>query len=308
MVDHPTSPALTRRRLLAGGLAGAGTIVLASCAGDDREAAADEVWVARVGAVPTDDPGASAWSDAVPTVVAMDSQVIALPHRPRPVVPTITVRALHDGSMIGFRLDWDDAIADDLTVAVDSFRDACAVLLGPGEGDQTIRVMGSADQPVVLLHWKADWQRDMLRGVQGEAEVYPNRSVDVYPPLLLDIPRDVTADDYRAADATQWLPGLHVGNPLSSDVRTTCVEKLVAAGFGTSTTTATQDAVGRGAHVEDGWRVVLAKSLQGSDDGEPALVPGATATCAFAVWSGRRGDAGGRKTPSAAAYRLTLEA
>jgi hypothetical protein len=311
MVDASTHTGLSRRRLLAGGLAGAGAVALAGCITDPDPPDAvpgDEVWVARVGRVPFDDPSSDAWKRTTPTAVVMDAQTIALPHRPTPVVPEIAVRAVHDGASIAFRLDWDDPDHDDLTVQVDGFRDACAVLLGPGAGDQAIRVMGSAETPVVLLHWKADWQRDMEQGVQGEAEVYPNRSVDVYPPLLLEVPRDVTADDYRAADATEWLPGLHVGNVLSADTRATCVEKLLAAGFGTSTTAATQDARGRGERGEHGWHVVLSKPLAGTEGNEPALEPGRSYTCAFALWSGSARDAGGRKTPSLNAFRLSLEA
>lgn len=311
MADTSTQTGLSRRRLLAGGLAGAGAVALAGCITDpDPPDAipADEVWVAHVGRVPADDPGSGEWKRTVPTAVVMEAQTIALPHRAAPVVPEISVRAVHDGASIAFRLDWEDPEVDDLTVPVDGFRDACAVLLGPGAGDQAIRVMGTAETPVVLLHWKADWQRDMDHGVQGEAEVYPNRSVDVYPPLLLEVPRDVTADDYRAADATQWLPGLHVGNVLSADTRTTCVEKLLASGFGTSTTAVTQDAGGRGDRSEHGWHVVLSKPLRGTEANEPALEPGRSYTCAFALWSGRSRDAGGRKTPSMSALRLTLEA
>ena len=63
-----------------------------------------------------------------------------------------------------------------------------------------------------------------------------------------------------------------------------------------------------GRRTEAGWQVVLAKPLAGTEQGEPTLEPGTTATCAFAVWSGSTGDAGSRKTPSATAFALTLEA
>ena len=35
-----------------------------------------------------------------------------------------------------------------------------------------------------LLHWKADWQRDIDQGRSDLDDAYPNRSVDVYPPLV----------------------------------------------------------------------------------------------------------------------------
>ncbi|MEK7426971.1 MAG: ethylbenzene dehydrogenase-related protein [Actinomycetota bacterium] len=298
---------VSRRGLLAGGLAGAGALAITACAADPSDVSVSGgVWVARVGRAPIE-PADAAWDRAAPTIVDMDVQVMVLPHRPAPLVAQIAVRALHDGETISFRLDWDDPDTHDLTVRVDDFRDACAVLLAGGEGDQGLRTMGSVDQPATLLHWKADWQRDMDLGVQGAADVYPNRSIDVYPPLISDAPRDLTPADYEAAGATEWLPGLHVGNPLSASTRTACVEKLTARGFGTATTATKQNVAGRGERTSSGWRVVLAKPLRGIEADEFTLTPGHAHTCAFALWSGADQDAGGRKTPSKAALRLLLE-
>lgn len=307
-MDTTGAALVSRRRLIAGGLAGAGTIALASCAPDplDSVAAAD-LHVARVEELPVDDPDDDAWGWAPEKQVAMGAQDIALPQRLTPAVSSVKVRALHDGTTIAFRLDWSDAEPNDLTVRVDDFRDACAVMIAPGAGDEALRTMGTSTQPATLLHWKADWQRDVEQGVQDIAAVYPNRSVDVYPPLYESVPGEVTVADYEAAGATAWLPGIHAGNPISSHARTTCVEKVLAHGFGTSATTATQDATGVGARHGDGWRVVIAKPLAPTEDGEHRLAPGGTATCAFAIWSGHDRDAGSRKTPSAGVYRLVLE-
>jgi len=309
-MEEVSTRVLSRRRLLAGGLAGAGTLALSACMNDPDppdSLPGGEIFVARVKQVPVDNPRSSEWTRSPGMSVTLGPQNIALPNRANPVVPEIAVRAVHDGRLIGFLLAWGDVDESDTTVRVQDFRDACAVLIGNGDGDQAIRAMGTKDSPVVLLHWKADWQRDMDDGVQGEAQVYPNRSIDVYPPLQLDVPRDVTADDYRKANATQWLPGLHVGNPLAADTRTTCVEKLVAAGFGTATHAENQDALGRGERAGRGWRVVLAAPLAGAV-GEPVLQPGRAYTCAFALWSGGTRDAGGRKSPSEQTHRLHLEA
>ena len=80
-------------------------------------------------------------------------------------------------------------------------------------GDETVRTMGTAMKAATLLHWKADWQRDVDDGRTGLDEAYPHRSVDVYPPLVDVAPGDVTVDDYAATDASQWLPGTSGGNP-----------------------------------------------------------------------------------------------
>lgn len=302
------STTVTRRRLIGGSAAIAGTAAVAACAPDFPDAVAPgDVHVVRVPRVPVDDPDSDVWGRTPPKTVDMASQQIALPHKARPSVDTIEVRAIHDGTTIGFRVDWEDPDVHDLTVRVDDFRDACAVLLAPGAGEETMRTMGTSDSPATLLHWKADWQRDLDVGRSGLDAVYPNRSVDAYPPLVGATPADVTIADYVEADASEWLPGTHVENPISAPTRTTPVEKIVANGFSTSTTTPTQNASGRGIRHGEGWRVTIAKLLDADDDGETSLTPGSVATCAFAIWSGADGDAGSRKSPSATVYQLVID-
>lgn len=306
---NPTSSVLSRRRLLTGGAVTAGSAVLTACAIGDPDpndaVGAGVIPVARVASVPIDDPDSDAWLHAFEVSVEMDAQLIALPNRAEPFRPEILVRAIHDGTTIGFRLRWQDDDVSDNTVPCDGFRDACAVLLAPGEGDDALRVMGTADTAATLLHWKADWQHDMEQGVRSLRETFPNVAVDTYPPLD-SATIEVTPAHYEEAGATQWLPGMAVGNPLSAPSRTTCVEKLTARGFGTVTHASTQNATGRGVHRDGSWRVILAKPMAATDDDEIGLEPGRTSTCAFALWSGRDGDAGGRKTPSKTAYRLEL--
>ncbi len=303
-----TTSGVSRRRLITGTAAATGAAALAGCAPDYRDdLGPGDIIAVRVGRVPVDDPDSGTWGGAPEKTVELAPQQIALPHRETPVVPAIRVRALHDGRVIGFRMEWDDPDVDDMTVRVDDFRDACAVLLAPGAGDETVRTMGTALTAATLLHWKADWQRDLDHGRAGLATAYPNRSVDVYPPLIDEPPGEVAMADYEDAGAGEWLPGTHVDNPMSLATRATPVEKIVANGFSTSTTTPTQDATGRGVRHGDGWRVVIAKPLTARDDGETDLRNGSDATCAFAIWSGADGDAGGRKSPSATVYRLVMD-
>jgi hypothetical protein len=303
---RPTRTSFSRRDVLAGAAAGAGAAVLASCGQD--HALAGDLNAIRVGDLPADDPDDGTWQRAPELEVALGPQDIALPMNMAPAVTVLRVRAMHDRRRIAFHLSWDDPELDDLSVRVDDFRDACAVLLVPGPPVPEVRPMGTATSPATLLHWKADWQRDVDHGRQGLEAAYPNRSVDVYPPLWHTAPEDVDPATYEESGATVWLPGMHVGNPISIAGRSTPVEKLVAFGFGTTTTTATQDVTGRGIRTDGGWRVVLTKLLAPTDDGEVALSAGSPVTCAFAVWSGGAGEVGSRKAPSMAVYRLYLEA
>ena len=309
MAEHVNTALISRRTVLMAGAASAGAVVLAGCMGepDPPEARPGEVVAGRAPSVPANDPDARDWQHGQEREIALDSQIIALPSRLQPYVPSIRIRAIHDGSLIGFQITWPDAQPNDLTIATNSFRDACAVLLASGAGDQSLRTMGSAAQPATLLHWKADWQRDVDKGRQGIRDAYPNVVVDTYPPL--GYPKlPVTPQTYIDAKATEWLPGLHVGNPLSAATRTVPVEKLLAHGFGSATTAATQNCAGRGVRTENGWRVVITKPMPAADDGELALQPGQSYTCAFAIWAGNEGDAGSRKSPSRAAWSLVLEA
>jgi len=299
---HPT---LSRRHLMKGAAVGAGSLALAGCAVD--HAFAGDVNAARVRNIPVDDPDHSRWDRTSELLVELGPQDMALPLKLDPSVTSVRVRALHDGERIAIRLEWEDAGVDDLTVRVDDFRDACAVMLAPGPAVAEIRTMGTATTPATLLHWKADWQRDVDQGRQGLEAVYPNRSVDVYPPIWDVAPDAVDITSYEDHGATVWLPGIHVANPSSLGERSSPVEKAIAYGFSTTTTGPTQNVDGRGVRTGTGWRVVISKPLAASDDGEIDLKPGSRAACAFAVWSGAFHDAGSRKAPSIQVYALAVE-
>jgi hypothetical protein len=296
---------LTRRSVIQGGAATAGSVALASCAQDHT--VTGDVNAIRVRRVPADDPDHRQWERAPELVVELGPQDMAVPMTIQPGVTSLRVRALHDLEQVAFRLDWDDPDVDDLTVRVDDFRDACAVMLVAGRPSIDLRPMGSASTPATLLHWKADWQRDVDQGRQDLDAVFPNRSVDTYPPLWDVAPGDVTPQSYADADAMEWLPGMQVANPISLGGRATPVEKAIAYGFSTTTTAPTQNALGRGVRTERGWRVVIVRPLAAADDGEVAVRQGTPTMCAFAVWSGRANHAGSRKAPSRNVYQLYLE-
>ncbi|MDO8363890.1 MAG: ethylbenzene dehydrogenase-related protein [Actinomycetota bacterium] len=300
-----TSDQRISRRNILKGAAGAGTVALVGgCAADPYDGPG--VYVGRVNRVPTDDIDHHAWRLTPEKVIELGPQDMALPQQLAPSIASVRVRSIHDGVRIGFHLEWDDPDANDLTIRVDDYRDACAVLLVPGTAVEVLRPMGSATTPATLLHWKADWQRDIDQGRQGLEAVYPNRAIDTYPIVYTTPPDEVDIATYQAAGATEWLPGIHVGNPISSPSRTSPVEKAIAYGFSTTTTAATQDATGRGARTPTGWRVIITKPLTASDDGEFAIPTGTISTVAFAAWSGAAHDAGSRKCPARTVHALNV--
>ena len=301
------APAPSRRSLLKGAaLVGAGSVACAACSKSDRYDGRG-VYSRRVERVQLD-PGHDSWGDSPYTDIELGPQNMTLPQQLNPAVTRVRVRSAHDGERIAFRLDWEDLDVNDQTIRVDDYRDACAVLLAPGDADEAMRMMGTATVPVTLLHWKADWERMVAKGDEGLDAAFPNRSVDTYPIIWKTPADEVTIDSYVEAGATEWLPAIHVKNPVAGrTTRFTSVEKAIAYSFSTTTSAPTQDARGRGRHSEDGWSVVLVKPLGAADDGEMDLKPGTVSTCAFAVWSGRRRDVGPRKCPATTVAALELE-
>lgn len=297
----------SRRAFLAGGLAGGAAVGLAVAAGctTDRVRTAREVVAVPTNEVPVD-PNAPAWTFAPVTRVALDGQTTAPPVRPKPSLPWVEVRALYDRERVGFRVSWEAPRPSHLAIGTDRFRDACAVLLAPDPDNAALRFMGTAETRVTILHWKADWQRDVDFGRQGLKAAFPNAAADYYPPMPAGSAARVTLAEYRRAGATEWEPGLHVGNPLSAERRTSPVEKLHAQGFGTAATAADQDADGRGVWAGGRWHVVLRAPRRPSGAGEPALDPDQARGMAVAVWMGAAGDRGGRKSPSRELLRLVL--
>lgn len=294
---------ISRRGLLAGA-AGAGALAMAGCADDAFDGMG--IHAARVSQVRADDPDDPSWTAGPVRRVDLGPQDMALPNKLSPSITWVDVRAVHDGTNLGFLLTWDDPDASDLTIAVEQFRDACAVLLAPGVDQSTLRAMGSGTTPATLLQWKADWQRDNDKGLQDLGDEYPNRSIDVYPPLWDVAPLDVSVQSYIDHDAVAWLPGINAGNPVSPSAPKGPVEKLIAYGFGTSKTSATQNATGRGVRTSTGWKVAVSRPMAATDDGELSVSPASTFTTAFAVWSGGVRDAGSRKQPSIEVHTVSL--
>ncbi len=306
-VAHGRLP--SRRAVLTGALVTGGTAVRAAACASPTLSTGTRLGAQKVAKLPETGDDA-AWNMIKGVAVAMDVQVMVKPVRPTPFVKTVDLKAVHDGSRIAFQLVWRDDAKDDLTISVDGFRDAVALLLAPATSDPAMRFMGTASSPATILHWKADWQRDVDHGFQDMEVAFPRSAPDYHPPLAPGIEplgRVAVPGDYEASNATQWLPGYRVGNPISRPGKQSPVEKLTATGWGTLATMPTQDADGHGVHRDGKWKVMIVRSLAASDAGEVSLEPGKEYSCAVAVWSGRDGDAGGHKTPSKELLTLTIE-
>lgn len=306
MTESSSNSKITRRKLLvgmaaAGGLAAAGTaagFAISELAGGGEEKLVPEPSLTSVAIgkpVPATDPESGLWGKAKAQRVELLAQTVIQPLKSTTPLPWVRVRSLHDGENIAFLLEWDDPVANEHTIKIDQYRDACGVFLGPSGAPATLWTMGMPENPVTILHWKADWQKDVDAGFQDLEVAFPNAAFDYYPPLVgAQLP--LKLPDAYPVEARVRLPGWHVGNPLSQPVKQVPVEKLRAIGPGTLEHLPTQNVTGRGIWKDGRWKVVLTKPMKAVDPEEITIEPGSTYALAFTVWSGADGDRGSRKS------------
>jgi DMSO reductase family type II enzyme heme b subunit len=241
------------------------------------------VVAARIsGAVPRD-PLAAVWRERPGIDMPLVQQYMVAPRlQPEGLIPLATLRALHNGTEIGFHVSWADSKVDDIE-AVARFRDSVAVQVPVDPTGPITVVMGQPGRPVHILHWRASWERTVKEGPRTVKDRYPNAVNDRTP-----------EEHLGAEQARAYYPALVAGNPMALRERTSPVEELIAQGYGTITSQAEQRASGRGVHTTMGWQVVVVMPMAGGEN-QPTLRPGGLSAVAVAVWDGAKGDRGARK-------------
>jgi DMSO reductase family type II enzyme heme b subunit len=243
------------------------------------------------GPLPTDDPASALWQRAPEHPAALMVQDVTEPRLSKPGVGLVRVRAVHDGTTVVFRLQWDDATRDVIPESGVS-SDAVAVQFSvPPGADVPNAAMGEAGKPVEICFWKAVWQDDAERaaGVDRVAALYPRMAVDSYPFNQNEAARDEMTKRYA--------PAMAAGNPITARPQSGAVQEMLAEGFGTSSVPAVQHASGKGAWSPQGWAVTIARPLR-EGDGRSNLEVGTKTYMAFAVWDGAERNTGGRKMRS----------
>jgi len=289
LVRARLSPRLAGPALVVGVLIVAGFLTQM----DVRLASSQAISLAARGtaeAVPLDDPLAAVWDSAPPVEIPLSAQNVAVP-KGGGSIRTVDVRALHDEDRIYFRMEWDDPTQDISAFASESFRDAAAVQF-PASGVTTLPsfCMGQAGAQVNIWHWKADWQADIDGGFVNVPNVYPDAFADYYP--------------FQEQDT--FYSGRAAGNLLSQTNRTTPVENLVAAGFGTLSSAEKQMVAGKGVWKDGKWLVIFARDMKAEGHTYTPFKEGQTTNVAFAVWDGSKGERDGLKSVSQFA-ELTVE-
>jgi len=246
--------------------------------------AAVEIVIAAASPLPSD-PTDPAWESAPEYVAALLPQDLVEPRRLTPATTRVRIRALSDGAIVAFRLQWADATKSDLPGA-SRFCDACAVQLpAKSEPDVPAPQMGEANRPVEITFWSAAWQAAVDGRGDSLADLYPNAAVDHYP---FEAPSLAEGSAAWRDLSVLYAPARALGNP-GAGPRAEPVEELNAEGPGTIVASDRTGSRGCGRWSGDGWSVAIARKL-------PAGLSGsARGQVAFAVWEGSHEEAGARK-------------
>ncbi len=243
-----------------------------------------EVVALGVQTVPSD-PGDPAWRSAPEHLARLLLQDLVEPRLMTPSTPEVRVRALAGANEIAFRLEWPDAVANDLPGA-GRFPDSCAVQI-PQKADANTPdpQMGQAGKGVQIVFWRADWQATVNGRGTTIQDLYPNATVDHYPFEAKSL--DPGSDAQRQM-ASRYAPADAAGNRRGG-ARVSAVEDLVAEGPGSLAPAPSTTSRGRGVRTRNGWSVVITRAMP---DG---LSLRSRTQIAFAVWEGSAHEAGARK-------------
>ncbi|GDX79311.1 hypothetical protein LBMAG42_11220 [Deltaproteobacteria bacterium] len=253
---------------------------------------AEPLTAKAVANVPAHELYASDWGSAGEVEISVLPQQVASPRNMAPTITKLKARALADKNWVSIRLQWDDKAKND-SVQVDEFTDAVAIEFPLGDPAMANPMMGGANNPVYIAHWKAIWQRDVEDGHTDVQDYHPNFWSDGYPFVKGGWPYPVETA-FSGSDSMRYLPGTNAGNPISQLDRYRPVEELTAVGYGTLATQQYQDADAWGEWKNGVWTVIISVPRVVVDAGNPTFETG-NQNIAFAVWDGGAENVGGRK-------------
>jgi DMSO reductase family type II enzyme heme b subunit len=237
---------------------------------------------------PPADGDAAAWDGTAPTLVAL-RPLWAEAHW----VPWVEVRAIRGPSTLSFRFSWPDERPAGDTARHEDFRDGVAVQFAPPRagGDPALGLpfvgMGDAKDQVVIWHWAADRQADLVAGRFRDTQ-------DFYTSMHRD---QLDAREGRV-EATSYFAGAAAQNPVSARGETSPCDVLVAKGLGSLTMAPAEHQLlaGKGTWKDGRWTIVIQRPLE--DEFGPVLDDAEPLDVAVAVWNGEARDRDGQKAVS----------
>ncbi|MCG3173685.1 MAG: hypothetical protein GMKNLPBB_01885 [Myxococcota bacterium] len=242
-------------------------------------------------------PGAEYWSKVKPGKITLMAQPMVAPRPEKTTTNELQVQALHDGNYLAFRLRWEDTGKSE-GGRVGEFSDALALEFPVHDGDPPPVMMGAANLPVALYHWRAMYQRDAEQGKPTIEEIYPNVAVDMYQHEYK------TGGGGSPVAAEQYSPAKTVGNPQSYPKKS--VDVIIAEGFSTTAVQENDGASGKGEWKDGVWTLVITRPINSPIGGK--LTPGGKGNnIAFAAWQGGKDEVGSRKCVTMAWTPLQLQ-
>lgn len=244
-------------------------------------------------------PDDATWQIAPAETLSLMAQPMAIPKSSETYTPVATVKSIHNDKWIAFKLEWQ---CDSMSVAgkLAEFSDAVAIQFPKNDGPAPAIFMGTKESPVHILHWRAQYQADVENGKPSMKDLYPNMNPDMYPMEFADAGNVKGLTDEKREI---YSPAKAVGNPQSSR-KTSAVDEIIAEGFGTSAVIESKDVRGHGSWKDAKWSVVIVRPLD--------LVNGSKLGtdkenfAAFAIWQGKKGEVGSRKSVTMAWINLQI--
>ena len=243
-----------------------------------------EVVAIAAAAVPAD-PADPAWDNAPEHLAKLVLQDLVEPRLLTASTPEVRVRALTNGSEVGFRLQWTDSDKSDLPGPA-KMVDACAIQIPEKiEKDLADPQMGMPGKTVQITYWRADWQATVDGRGDTIRDLYPNASIDHYPHDAKPLEK---GSDVQKQMALRYSPARALGN-IRGGPRSVPVEDLIATGPGTLSPGPSLGAKGKGVHGGQQWSVVITRKLP------EGLGIQQRTHIALAVWQGSHQESGSRK-------------
>ena len=209
------------------------------------------------------------WEVLNPLTVPLLHQITVVPWA-KNLVPTIEVRAFHNGQDAYFLLEWSDQTASRVH-DTGRFPDSIAVAFPLSPETTPSSIMMGFQSPVNIWQWKADLDSLAWRTVRQSSPASPNAFYT-----------------YRKQAEL----------PTSAPEITSACQDLIATRPGTVTPKENSILTGRGQWQDGSWRVIIKRSLTTSDPERDAQLKRGKIHVSFAVWDGSEDDRGSRKSIS----------
>lgn len=221
------------------------------------------------------DPNDGVWEKAIPLTVSLGKQMITQPFGGGSV-SSVTARAIHNGKVVAFLLEWVDG-SKDTGLDVDSYRDSAALQFPVDSNALPSPFMGDSNNLVNIWQWRADLQADL------DGDDTFNKESPLFEGVWL-FPQDEEI-------FLKEIQGMRIRGE-------SAVDELVARGFGTLEIQEHQDVIGRGVNSGGKWKVVFLRPLKSTDSLDAVFDPTKPTKVNFAIWDGQKSDVNGRKSVS----------